>query len=493
MTHASVVSRPGLPAWAVVLGVGLVVLCLRYAVLLGTDLSLQGDEAQYWTWAQDLAFGYYSKPPLIAWVIGGATAICGDAAWCVRAPAAIFHVATALLLTALAGRLYDDRIAVWTGVAWLTLPAVAFSSLIMSTDALLLTFWAAALLAYRRVLDGGGWPAVAGLSLAFGLGLNAKYAMAYFALCAVVHWLVCPQGRAAARAVAGRLAAGFSLGLVMILPNLLWNMGHGWMTLQHTADNAHWQGIVLHFDEMADFLGAQFGVFGPVFFVALLAASPAVRAGAARSSGPMRFLLAFSLPVLAVITLQALLSRANANWAATAYPAACIAVTALLLSGGVWRRRAFAAGIALHLAAAGGLYAFVLQPDWAPRPLAKTLSQLEGWEATARAVSAALEETGASVLLMDDRMLTASMAYVLREKEISIRAWNHDSKIDHHYEMAWLYQPERDGKRVLYITPHGTEAAAAAFGVVRALPPIERVGRTGRRTVLELRLLENPL
>ena len=32
-----------------------------------TDLFV--DESQYWLWGQNLDFGYYSKPPLIGWVI----------------------------------------------------------------------------------------------------------------------------------------------------------------------------------------------------------------------------------------------------------------------------------------------------------------------------------------------------------------------------------------------------------------------------------------
>lgn len=480
------------PAWLIVLAAAALLLLLRYLVLLTSGLSLQVDEAQYWTWAQEPAFGYYSKPPMIAWVIAASTALCGDAAWCVRAPSALFHGATALILTALAGRLYGRQVALWTGIAWLTLPAVSFSALIMSTDALLLAFWSAALLGYHRLLQGGGWRSVVLLAAAFGLGLNAKYAMAYFLLCAGVHWLICPEARIQARRAAGRLAAGFALGAALILPNVAWNAANGWMTLEHTADNAHWEGLILHFDEMGDFLGSQLGVFGPIFFIALLAALPAIRVGTSKSSPALRFLLAFSLPVLVVITGQALLSRANANWAATAYPAASIAVTALLLSGGVWLRRAFAGGIALHLVAAMALYVFVLQPDWAPRPLAKKLSELEGWTETAAAVRASLDETGAPVLLMDDRMLMASVAYALRDDAITIRAWNHDSKIDHHYEMAWLYDPRLDGARVLYMTPHGTEAAAASFGRVQALPAIERQARTGHRTILELRLMEDP-
>jgi len=43
------------------------------------------------------------------------------------------------------------------------------------------------------------------------------------------------------------------------------------------------------------------------------------------------YLLAMALPALTIVTLQAFISRANANWAATAYPGATVLVCAWLL------------------------------------------------------------------------------------------------------------------------------------------------------------------
>ena len=42
---------------------------LRLAALSFHALDLYPDEAQYWTWSRDLAFGYFSKPPVIAWLM----------------------------------------------------------------------------------------------------------------------------------------------------------------------------------------------------------------------------------------------------------------------------------------------------------------------------------------------------------------------------------------------------------------------------------------
>ena len=55
---------------------------LRLAALFATPLELYPDEAQYWLWSRELAFGYFSKPPMIAWLIWLTTTIGGDAeAW----------------------------------------------------------------------------------------------------------------------------------------------------------------------------------------------------------------------------------------------------------------------------------------------------------------------------------------------------------------------------------------------------------------------------
>lgn len=479
--------------WPVVLGAAAALLALRYGILLASDLGLHGDEAQYWTWSRSFEFGYYSKPPLIAWVIGAATTVCGDAAWCVRAPAALFHVASACVLTGLAKALFDDRTALWTGIAWLTLPAVSFSSLIMSTDAILLFFWAAALWAYRALLDRPGIGPASALALAFGFGLNAKYAMAYFLLCLVLHLAVSPDARSKARTAWLPLFLALAAGGAMILPNVAWNAANGWATVGHTADNAHWQGIVLHFDEMGDFLSAQFGVFGPVFFLVLLAAWPLARRRTEGLNDPMRMLLAFSLPVLAIITVQALLSRANANWAATAYPAATVLVAALLVRT-AGRRRLLAASIGLHGAAALVLYAAVAMPDRTAEALGRDpFEDLSGWQGVADTVADLTAETDTSVILMDNRMMTASLAWALRNRpDLTIRAWNHDRKIDHHYEMAWLYDPATDGPRALLITPHGVEPYEKAFDTVTALPDIPRADRAGETHPLKARLLEGP-
>src|SRR5262245_47889921 len=73
-------------------------LAFRIAALAFNRTDLFFDEAQYWVWSLEPAFGYYSKPPLIAWTITAATAVCGDGEFCVRLPSPILHTLTAFVV-----------------------------------------------------------------------------------------------------------------------------------------------------------------------------------------------------------------------------------------------------------------------------------------------------------------------------------------------------------------------------------------------------------
>src|ERR1700674_5641203 len=85
--------------------------------LVGLELStvdLFFDESQYWAWSRELAFGYFSKPPLIAWVIAAASQVCGSGESCLRAASPIFYLGTSLICYAIANVLYGERVAFWT-------------------------------------------------------------------------------------------------------------------------------------------------------------------------------------------------------------------------------------------------------------------------------------------------------------------------------------------------------------------------------------------
>ena len=280
----------------------------RIALLVFDRTDLFVDESQYWLWGQHFAFGYYSKPPLIAWVIGTVTALSGsdDPFW-VRAPGAVFHGATALILGATAARLIGNRAGFWTAVTYATLPMVTLGSLLISTDTIMAPFFAAALYFHTRLIE---TPALRHAVLAgamAGVAFLGKYAAVYFLLGVGLGALLVPALRLRPAHAAALLAA-FAC---VILPNLLWNVQHGMSTASHILDNIGWvrRGAplsALSTAGLAEFFFAQFAVFGPITFATLIWAAITLQ---------MPRLLVFALPPVLLVCLQALLDRAYANWA----------------------------------------------------------------------------------------------------------------------------------------------------------------------------------
>ena len=110
--------------WRPVLAVVGLLTLLRLAWLASGPLDLYGDEAQYWIWAKEPAFGYYSKPPLVAWLIALSTALLGDGTFAIKLPSALCHAGTACVLYAIGRDAWDARVGFWSAVLWATMPAV---------------------------------------------------------------------------------------------------------------------------------------------------------------------------------------------------------------------------------------------------------------------------------------------------------------------------------------------------------------------------------
>lgn len=427
----------GKTRWALWLGITLGALLLARLILLrfnATDLFF--DEAQYWTWSLEPAFGYYSKPPLIAWLIGVSNAICGTSEFCIRLPAPILHTATAMVVFALGTRLYDPRIGFWSALAFATLPGVSVSSGIMSTDVPLLLCWALALYAFVALLDTPRlWPAVL-LGAALGIGFNAKYAMLFFVPSAAVYLALVPERRWLLRD--RRLYVALALAALLVAPNVIWNATNSFATVAHTADNANWGGSLANPGKALEFLGAQFAVFGPILFGALIWITfQAWRGGIPAED---RLLLCFALPVLAVVTVQAFLSRAHANWAATGYVAATILVTAAFVRSRSWGW--LKASFALHLVVliaigAAVAYAGRFSLPLAGDPFARTL----GWKEIAAAAIAELENARRrgkpyGSVITDERALTAELLYYMRSEPTPVLAWRRGNAAHDHYELT---------------------------------------------------------
>jgi len=289
----------------------------------------------------------------------------------------------------------------------------------MSTDVPLLFCWAVALYGFVRAREPGGfrWWLVVGI--AGGVGLLAKYAMAYFLISAVLFLVVVRDER---RHLKGFLAAT-AVALAIYSPNFLWNLDHGFVSYRHTEANADFHGFVLHPLAMAKFVGSQFGVFGPIYFASLLVMIILWRRAFADRRAQM--LAVFALPTLAMMVCVSLLSRAEPNWAAPIYVSSVILVAAFLIQ----RARQVLVGISIVLHVVVAVLGFGERDiaaafGWSIPGRYDILQRLHRGEALGRAVTAFMREHPGETLISDNREILALLIYYVRPHPFDALKWN---------------------------------------------------------------------
>ena len=182
--------------WLVIFLVALLAARLIANAFARTDLVF--DEAQYWSWSRELDFGYFSKPPLIAWIIRGTTELCGNSEACIRSFPPVFY-AIASWFVFLTGRaLYGARAGFWAAIVFDTLPVTAFLAAAVTTDVPLLLFWSIALYLWTKLIERKSMAWAVALGLTIGIGLLAKYAMIYFPLGMACHAIFSAEARSSA-------------------------------------------------------------------------------------------------------------------------------------------------------------------------------------------------------------------------------------------------------------------------------------------------------
>lgn len=443
--------QPGGLVWLLL---ALAVLTLYRAGVARHALPLYLDEAQYWVWSLTPDWGYYSKPPMVAWLIR-LFSVFGDGELSVRMASLLLYPLSALLVHALGRRMFDARTATGAALLFISLPLVGFNSLFMTTDAPLMFFWGVASYALWNGLQRNRRTDWLLLGVAVGLGLLSKYSMALFAIS--VGLLLClPHYRRHWRQ-RGLLGAA-ALALLIFLPNLWWNARTGFVSFRHTAEISQLGGALFHPARLAEFIGAQFACMGPIGFAFLLAA---LAAPAVWHDPKQGFLAALTLPFLGVIALQALLAKANANWAAPAYFAGSLLVAARLLAQGRlrWAVAAFVLNLALlsafyHYRSLAGALGITLTR--ASDPYARVL----GWPRAGQEVGRVLARYPHAHLATVERAEFALLHYYVRPHPVGMCIWNPAGERRNQFHLTADIAQAR-GASFIIATSHPMDAGAA--------------------------------
>lgn len=299
-------------------------------------LDLAGDEAQYWDWSRALGLSYYSKGPLIAYIIRASCAIFGNTMPAVRYPAMVLAVGTSFCTYWLILKLFkSDRIALGAALISHAMPVLVAGSIMMTIDPPFFFLWAlATCFAAKAIIDDKPkfWPVV---GLVVGVGFLAKYAMFIWPIGLVAFLLIDKPARHHLKSK--WFWSAFVVALACTTPVVIWNIQHGGVTALHVI---HQTGDGFNLANPLAMLGTQAMIIGLGIFITLVAAVRYVLTGEGRRDPHYRamlYLLLIGLSIFAICFLDSFRGEIQPNWPAPAYFTGMILV-AYFLSLRLWHR-----------------------------------------------------------------------------------------------------------------------------------------------------------
>jgi len=352
-------------------------------VILFAGINLGPEEAQYWTWSRHLDWGYYSKPPGIAWEIWLGTQIAGNTELGVRLGALVlgFLLPLAVYRTAkLAG--LGGKTAFWSGAVLALSPVGVISSFLSTTDAGMVFFWTLAFGELVRTPEphyrkAGGWIFLSALF---------KWTGFLFWAAAAIGAALSPSHRKKS------LIKGILISSLALLPSLIWNLQHDFATFKHVGGQMlSPSGGAPPKPNFFEFLGAQAALISPIFFLLYLLATGHLVKRWKTIPFSLRLIgLATGLFLIAYC-LQAAFKKMQGNWCVFIFPTMAVLIARYAVEGMRHGKKWMIGGSVLSVACAALVLAVpALQRSGliSSPPLRKyPLKECIGWGAMERRLS----------------------------------------------------------------------------------------------------------
>jgi len=208
--------------------------CLLHVVvnlLAAGRYGLFRDELYYIACGEHLAWGYVDQAPLIAGVAWLTRWLLGDSLVALRFFPALAGAAKVLLgawmARELGGRRYAQALA---ATAVLVAPVYLVFDNLLTMNAFEPVFWMLGAALVIRIVNCGAARLWFLFGLVAGIGLLNKHTMLLFGSGIVVGLLLTPERRFFR---SGWIWLGGLLAFLIFLPNLLWEIRHGWPTIEN--------------------------------------------------------------------------------------------------------------------------------------------------------------------------------------------------------------------------------------------------------------------
>ena len=238
------------------------VLKLVIHLLSATNYLLQRDAYLYLAQSDHLDWGYYSTPPLLALLIRIHTFIWGDSLLAVRLLPALIGTASICIVGWLIKQFKGGSWAQIIGMAaYLLSPAFMRPAALLQPVILNHLFWLLAVVVLFQMVRKEDPKLLLWMIPVLGLGWLAKYSIIFYGSALLVAMLLTPHRKLLWSRYLPVTVAG---GLLLILPNLVWQYQHNWPVISHMSELQEQQlGNVL----LKDFLMAQLFMHLPALLV----------------------------------------------------------------------------------------------------------------------------------------------------------------------------------------------------------------------------------
>ncbi len=424
---------------------------VRYWFVASGQLNLVQDEAQYWDWIRRPQLSYYSKGPLVAWVIAAGCKLFGSTELGVRFSAIIGMSAIQTVLYVGISRVWREyRLALYVLFVAATIPMLNGLGILMTTDNPLILCWTVAFFALSAATRKEPDHAPSNLpfiiiSICIALGILAKYMMlAFVGLGAAYAILLHLRGQLPKRFWSRFIIAVGAGSIIGMLPIIIWNMQNEWVGFKHVAklSTGEPKPFSLRIGPFFEMLGAQIGLFAPWWFVFVVVGGwraikksvfgPVGGFDAAYRNNVQTVL--FFWPLWTIITFKALQSHVEANWTAVSFMAGAILAGKSVMRW--WdkpQRRNKGKAILIGVAAA--LTALIYVTPIAPVPEEYNITnRLKGWVSLGTNVEELIqtqfEDPERVFVLSDHYDITAELAFYTPGQPLTYCAWIFDRRMN---------------------------------------------------------------
>lgn len=285
----------------------LFLLCLLLVGLLNTlqaiFTEIGNDEAYYFLYSQNLDWGYYDHPPMVALIIKLGTLLFGQTTIGVRSVGILLHLVSLFFLFSLSEVGWSKRsvltffliaesVCMYTAYGFITTP-----------DTPLLFFCILFLYIFRKYSSSSSTDAktVVALAIVMACTMYSKYhgaiAMGFILL---LNWGVLKRPS---------LWLAVALAILLYLPHIIWQFQHQFLTFQYHLDG---RSSGFNFGLFPEYLGNQFAVFNPFLIIPFAIIS--VRSSKAYHNSWWDKLMVYFWLVIAFFLLWNFKTRVEPHW-----------------------------------------------------------------------------------------------------------------------------------------------------------------------------------